>query len=313
MTDQAGVRQRILIVDDQPTNVRVMAEVLRDGYELFFATNGARAMEIAETAGIDLILLDVVMPDLDGFEVCRRLKLNEQTERIPVIFVTAREESTDEARGFNVGGVDYITKPIQPLVVRARVQTHIELKRARDILESLATLDGLTGIANRRSFDRSLASEWERCRRAQQPLSIAIADVDHFKAFNDTYGHARGDDCLRAVANALQALARRPGDVVARYGGEEFGLIFPSTDGPAVMHLMRNLVMTVRDLGITSEQTGLGKVTVSAGAVTVSPWESLSVAHALETADQMLYDAKKSGRNRAGHMDLGSGARFWIE
>src|SRR6185369_5864487 len=145
-------RQRLLIVDDQPANVRVMAEALRDQYELYFATSGANALEIAAASGIELVLLDVVMPDLDGFEVCRRLKSDERTNKIPVIFVTAREEISDEARGFDVGGVDYITKPVQPLIVRARVRTHLELKQARDLLESLATLDGLTGIANRRRF-----------------------------------------------------------------------------------------------------------------------------------------------------------------
>ncbi|HEX8152240.1 MAG TPA: response regulator, partial [Thermoanaerobaculia bacterium] len=158
-------RQRLLIVDDQPANIRVMAEALHDQYELLFATSGAKALEIASTGGVELVLLDVVMPELDGFEVCRRLKSDAATSRIPVIFVTAREEVGDEARGFNVGGVDYITKPIQPPIVRARVRTHLELKRTHDLLESLASVDALTGIANRRRFDAVLADEWKRAQR----------------------------------------------------------------------------------------------------------------------------------------------------
>src|SRR5260221_6308621 len=180
-----------------------MAEALNDEYEIFFATSGAKALEIAAASGIELVLLDVVMPELDGFEICRRLKGDERTSSIPVIFVTAREETSDEARGFDVGAVDYITKPIRPPVVRARVRMQLELKRARDLLERLALLDPLTGIANRRRFETALDDEWRRAARHNAWFSLAIVDVDDFKAYNDAYGHTRGDDCLRAVAGQL--------------------------------------------------------------------------------------------------------------
>jgi len=293
------MKQRLLIVDDQPANVRVMAEALRDQYELYFATSGAKALEIAATSPIELVLLDVVMPDLDGFEVCKRLKSDERTSKIPVIFVTAREEISDEARGFDVGGVDYITKPIQPLIVRARVRTHLELKQARDLLESLATLDGLTGIANRRRFDSWLQREWQRCARGGLPFSLALVDVDHFKNYNDTHGHARGDDCLRTVARILAGVTRRPTDLAARYGGEEFGLLFPETDATSMRLLLRAALTAVRE----------SEVTVSIGAVTITPSNGVEPGVALEAADELLYTAKEEGRDQARHLDTASNER----
>ena len=286
------MKGKLLIVDDQPANIRVMAEALRDDYELFFATSGERALEIVAGGDTELVLLDVVMPGLDGFEVCRRMKADEATSRIPVIFVTAREEVGDEARGFDLGAVDYITKPVQPPIVRARVRTHIELKRARDLLESLASIDALTTIANRRRFDSCLETEWKRCARSHSPLTVAIADVDHFKSFNDTYGHMRGDECLRAVALAIRSVARRPGDLAARYGGEEFAVVLPETDAAAARAIMDSMLEAVRDLGI---------VTISAGAATMVPSIDASPSIIVEAADAALYQAKQSGRNRVSY------------
>jgi diguanylate cyclase (GGDEF)-like protein len=292
-------KAKLLIVDDQPANIRVMAEALRDDYELFFATSGERALEIVAESGIELVLLDVVMPGLNGFEICRRLKAGDATSRIPVIFVTAREEVGDEARGFDVGAVDYITKPIQPPIVRARVKTHIDLKQARDLLESLASVDAVTTIANRRRFDVCLETEWKRCARSQSPLTVAIADVDHFKSFNDTYGHTRGDECLRAVALAIHSVPRRPGDLVARYGGEEFGIVLPETDVAAARIIMQTMLQAVRDLEIAhAGSSSADHVTLSAGAATIIPSPDAKHWTIVESADAALYEAKQSGRNR---------------
>ena len=303
-------RHRLLIVDDQPANVRVIAEVLREEYDILFATSGAKALEIASTSDIELILLDVVMPDLDGFEVCQRLKADEKTSRIPVIFVTAREEVYDETHGFDVGGVDYITKPIRPPVVRARVRTQLELKRTRDLLESLASIDALTGIANRRRFDVVLEEEWKRATRTRSQFSLALLDVDYFKKFNDTYGHARGDDCLRSIAQTLPTVARRPSDLAARYGGEEFGLVLPETDAVAMRGLMRRLVAAVHELGIEHRASSCAPhVSISGGAVTLVPSHEDGAAQALEAADRLLYEAKANGRDQVVHLDMTTGAR----
>jgi diguanylate cyclase (GGDEF)-like protein len=305
-----NARPRLLIVDDQPVNIHVMAEALREGHELFFATSGARALEIVHQQSIELVLLDVVMPEIDGFEVCRRLKADAQTRGIPVIFVTAREEVADEARGFDVGAVDYIAKPIRPAVVRARVRTHVELKRARDLLETIASIDALTGIANRRRFDACLDAEWQRAVRGGSSFSLAILDVDYFKNFNDTYGHARGDDCLRAIAQTLTSVARRPGDLVARYGGEEFGIVLPDADPEAATALMRRILQTVAGLGIEHQGSACHRhVSVSGGAVSLFASETQNASSVLEAADGLLYEAKKHGRNQIIHLELAHGRK----
>jgi diguanylate cyclase (GGDEF)-like protein len=303
----------VLIVDDQPANVRLMAEALGKEYELRFATSGVAAIETASSGGVDLILLDVVMPDLDGFEVCRRLKSDERTGGIPIIFVTAREETEDEATGFDAGGVDYITKPAKPAIVRARVRTHLELKQSRDLLAHLAMVDPLTGIPNRRRFDTALQIEWSRAARNQRSLSLAILDVDYFKRFNDTYGHARGDECLRAIASTASVLARRPGELAARIGGEEFALILPDTDAGAMRDLMGGLLERVHELSIEHAGSEVASnVTISIGAVTLRPEHEESPSDAVRIADQMLYHAKESGRAHCVHHDLLNDVRLRI-
>jgi diguanylate cyclase (GGDEF)-like protein len=295
---------RVLVVDDQPANVRILAAALRKDCDVVACHDGESALGLAAAGDIDLILLDVVMPGVDGFEVCRRLKAEVRTRRIPVIFVTALEDMRDETTGFDVGGVDYITKPIRAPIVRARVRTHLALKQAQDLLESLASIDAVTGIANRRRFDEALDQEWKRAARSGARLSIAIADIDFFKAVNDLYGHARGDDALRRVAHALRGIARRPSDLVARYGGEEFGLVFPESDAAAMFALLRAALAAVRELAIphTGSQAA-SHVTISLGAVTVTPANGGQPQEALEVADRLLYDAKHGGRNQARYRD----------
>lgn len=297
----SDVQTRVLIVDDQAANVHVLAEALEREHELFVATTAARALELATSA--DLILLDVVLPDGDGIEVCRRLRADPLTKGIPVIFVTALEHTEDEEQGFAAGGVDYIVKPIQPAIVRARVRTHLELKAARDRLERLATLDGLTGIANRRRFDQAVAEEWRRAIRNGRPLTLALADVDHFKAYNDRHGHQGGDACLQAVARALAAQCRRPGELAARYGGEEFGLVLPDVDaeGAACLaQLALDAVATVEIEGLGRD----GRVTLSLGAVSLRPQATQAPEIALRAADEALYQAKGNGRRRGCGRDL---------
>lgn len=295
---------KVLIVDDQPANVHVLAEALAEEHELLVATNAARALELAPI--VDLILLDVLMPDMDGLEVCRRLKADEATRRIPIIFVTALEQTEDETQGFEAGAVDYIVKPINPAIVRARVRTHLELKAARDLLERLATEDALTGIANRRRFDEALIEEGRRSTRASRVLTLAIADIDHFKAFNDRHGHGGGDACLRAVAGALRKLCRRPGEMVARYGGEEFAFLLPEVD----LEGAREFVVRALNVIASVEVEGLalpGSIGLSIGAVSLIPSPEATVDVALEIADECLYKAKKNGRRRAVVRDMETG------
>lgn len=308
MNDVTGAPPaRVLIVDDEPANVHVLAEALAGLYDVRFATDAARALELAAAEPVDLILLDVVMPGMDGFELLRRLKADPATQRIPVIFVTAMDEIDDEERGLLLGAVDYITKPIRPAIVRARVRTHVELKTQRDLLEQRALIDGLTGIPNRRRFDEELDSRWRAAQRSASALSLMLIDVDHFKQFNDNYGHGAGDDCLRRVAAAIAACCNRSGDLAARYGGEEFAVILP---GVAPEPQLRRLLQSIRGLGIAHRASSAADVvTASVGVVEVVPQPGSHARQALEQADKMLYAAKQEGRNRCVHLRLVDGER----
>jgi diguanylate cyclase (GGDEF)-like protein len=290
----------ILIVDDTPTNIQVLAEALRSDYRVKVAPNGKSALNIIASQELpDLILLDVMMPEMDGYEVCRRLKQNRDTKDIPVIFVTAKSDVVDEELGLKLGAVDYITKPFHLAIVTARVHNHITLKLKTDLLESHAMLDGLTNIPNRRHFDESLDKEWQRAQRNATPISLIMLDIDHFKAFNDYYGHGAGDACLQKVASALAAACSRPGDQVARYGGEEFVGIFPDTDEEGAMQIAERMRAQVEALHISHDySTALEWVTVSIGVACAIPQGDMPATSLLDKADKRLYRAKESGRNR---------------
>jgi diguanylate cyclase (GGDEF)-like protein len=263
----------ILIVDDTPANIQVLAEALRTEYRVKVATNGPTALELAQRdGGPDLVLLDVMMPGMDGYEVIRRLKACDGTRNVPVIFITAKSEPADEAEGFNLGAVDYIVKPFHMPVVRARVRTHIDLKRKNDLLESLARLDSLTRVPNHRSLQETLQQEWLRARRGAWPLAVVMADVDCFKQFNDNYGHAAGDDCLRQIAAVLGERIRRPADFLARYGGEEFVAILPQTDIEGAEETAERMRAAVQAAAIPhAHSTAALVVTVSIGVASEVP------------------------------------------
>lgn len=291
---------RILIVDDEPANIRTLGGLLGDDYTLHFATGGEEALDIAGREVPDLILLDIRMPGMDGYEVTRRLREEPQTSDIPVIFVTALDEEADEAKGLEMGGVDYITKPIRGPIVKARVANHIRLKQYRDQLEALSRRDGLTGVANRRQFDEALAREWGRAQRNRLPLSVILADVDHFKAYNDNYGHLAGDEVLRQVAGALEGALYRPTDRLARYGGEEFIALLPETDREGAWELARRMKEAVATLGHGHEHSDAADhVTVSLGIATTYPQPGREPEALCRAADECLYEAKQRGRNQA--------------
>jgi diguanylate cyclase (GGDEF)-like protein len=263
-------------------------------------TSGFDALEIlSRPSKPDLILLDVMMPGIDGYEVCRRLKDNEQTKDIPVIFVTAHTESSEEEIGLNLGAADYISKPYRLPIILARVRNHLNMKRKTDLLESLASLDGLTGVSNRRKFDEMLDFEWRRAIRSGRHLSIVMMDIDHFKQYNDNYGHGAGDECLVQVANCFPACFNRPGDLVARYGGEEFVALLPLTKAEGALTVAERFVAAVSALSLRHRYSGVADhVTLSAGCATSIPTQDVSMKSLLQKADEMLYQAKSTGRNR---------------
>jgi diguanylate cyclase (GGDEF)-like protein len=297
---QAARRPRLLVADDQPANIQALYQAFAPDHQVFMATSGEQALALCRSQQPDLVLLDVVMPGMDGYEVCRRLKADVATRHVPVIFVTVHDDEEAETRGLDVGAVDFISKPINPRIVRARVRTHLTLKAQADVLRQWAYIDGLTGVHNRRYFDERLASEWGRAERSSSALGVVLIDVDHFKRYNDCYGHQAGDDCLRQVAATLRATLKRPGDIVARYGGEEFACLLPETELSGALALAQDMGDQVRRLAIAHAASAVGPVvTVSLGASSQMPGTAGTAQTLVLQADAQLYAAKAQGRDRA--------------
>ena len=297
-------RPVIMIVDDEIANIEMMAAVLEDDYEICFARSGPDALQVAMNARPDLILLDIIMPGMDGYAVCRQLKKDPVLCAVPVIFTTGLNEPEDEERGFEAGAVDYVTKPIQPIKLRSRVGNHIELKRMRDQLSALATTDALTGLGNRRLLEELLQSQLHHLSAQGEWLSFIMLDIDFFKQFNDIYGHLEGDSCLRRVAHALQGAMRRSDDVCLRYGGEEFACILPRTDHDGALDVAEQIRSAIEDLGIPHKGSAVSPVvTISVGVATGRSAVDLSMELWISTADAMLYQGKRTGRNQVtGHV-----------
>jgi diguanylate cyclase (GGDEF)-like protein len=292
-------RPRLLIADDQPINIRVLHELFAGECDVFMATSGAQAVKICRAQLPDLILLDVVMDDIDGHEVCRQLKADSLTADIPVIFITSQSQAEDEVMALELGAVDFISKPINPVVVKARVRTHLTLKLQGDLLRASALVDGLTGVSNRRKFDEDLGADWRHCLREHAPLSLILLDIDYFKRYNDRYGHQAGDACLRSVAKALSDVLRRPYDSIARYGGEEFACLLPKTELKGAIGIAQKMQAGIRELAIDHLDSDVASVvTISLGVATLSPSAELEPQSLLEAADKHLYEAKRAGRAR---------------
>ena len=296
-------RQTILIVDDAKENINVLAELLRPDFKIRAATNGEKALEIAFSDDPpDLILLDIMMPGIDGYEVCKRLKESTQTKNISIIFVSGKVSEEDIIYGFNLGAVDYITKPFSSVIVKARVGMHAELKRYRDYLEDISYLDGLTGISNRRKFDEYLHSTWNMAIRVTMPVSMILLDIDLFKQYNDNYGHQEGDTCLIQIAQTLSRNIVRKTDLLARYGGEEFVCILPNTNIDSAFIIAENLRLSVVSLQIPHDCSPTDKiVTISAGVASNFPSKNTSFTSLIKSADDALYRSKATGRNKVSY------------
>ncbi len=261
---------KILIVDDEPAVIQLLRKTLHGMGELRYATGGEDALTLVAAAPPDLILLDANMPGLDGFATC--VALQRDYPEIPVVFVTAGSDFANEIRALEAGASDFITKPINPPVVRARVAMHLKFKAQTDLLRDLGHRDPLTGVANRRALDERLALEWRRATRRQFPLSLLMIDIDHFKAYNDYYGHIAGDLCLERVGQALAETVSRAEDLVARYGGEEFAVLLAGNGPAEALALAEKVQLAVRALAVPHARSSAGDwVSLSIGVASIQP------------------------------------------
>lgn len=298
--------KEILLVDDDPMMLDLLSGILADVACTHGASDAKAAIDYAIEAKPDLILLDVDMPNVNGFDLCRLLKSYEELAEVPVIFHTAHGGEDFEVKAFACGANDFVAKPASEVVLKARINTHLQLRRLTSNLRTQALSDELTGLANRRHFESTLDREWRRAARNGAPISLLMIDVDHFKAYNDRYGHPAGDACLRRVSNALSRTLRRPCDFVARVGGEEFAALLPETARDGAMHVARAMVDTVAALGLQHvTPSGRSCVTVSIGVGSCEmPRDGADGnCHAppgpgdlFARADSALYDAKRAGR-----------------
>jgi len=305
----------ILVVDDNPQNLKVLGNILKENskYGLAFAMNGFEAIDFISRDKPDMVLLDIMMPDMDGYEVCEKIKQNPDTAEIPVIFITAKTEPEDIVRGFQAGGVDYVTKPFHEAELLMRIKTHMELKLSRDLLkeknkelseayqkiEQLALTDSLTGLANRRNIMNLMAVEVSRCGRNGGSFSLIMCDIDFFKKVNDTYGHDTGDYVLKTVADVMIENLRQQ-DVTSRWGGEEFLIMLPYTELEKAVAVAEKLRTAIGET-MMSFAGETFNVTMTFGVSTFD--KNLGLEKAIKRADDALYLGKQTGRNKVLWME----------
>lgn len=293
------LKPTILIVDDMTTNLIILSDILKEDYNIKIAKSGTKAIEIVNSQDdIDLILLDIEMPDINGYEVLKILKNSDKTKNIPIIFVTAKSSEEDEEYGLNLGAIDYITKPYSKSIVKIRIKNQINLKLKTDMLEQLSMYDGLTNIKNRRFFDESFERIYNKSRRNNSNFALIMVDIDSFKPYNDNYGHGQGDVALKKVAISLQNSLKRANDLVARYGGEEFVIIIQDIDEDGLEKIAQNILESIKDLQILHEYSNTSPIlTISMGISYYQSKDDIPKLKILMKADETLYKVKNSGKN----------------
>ncbi|MDH4262610.1 MAG: diguanylate cyclase [Spirochaetia bacterium] len=293
-------KDKILIVDDSSTNIEILTMFLSGSYTIYTSKESKKTFDIAKKYNIDLILLDVEMPELNGYEVCKILKDDPETVNIPVIFVTSKCDPEAEEEGLQAGAIDYVTKPFSHAIIKSRIKNHLKLKNYQDTLKELSMRDGLTGLFNKRKFEETIKKEFLKAARENTKLSLLMIDIDFFKKYNDHYGHLEGDICLKSVALAIDNVFQGTTGIAARFGGEEFVCLLPDSDQKDAIFISKTILKNIKKLGIPHKKSTVSDiVTISLGCVTMDFIdENMLFSDFLVRADQLLYKAKESGRNR---------------
>ncbi|MBJ7556652.1 diguanylate cyclase [Marinomonas spartinae] len=288
----------VLVIDDEVINLQIISDILCDEVDIIMAKSGEQGVRKALEFSPDLILLDVIMPDMDGFETMKKLRQDARTCDIPVIFITALNDIDNEEKGLLLGASDYIQKPIHASIIKARVALHLKLINQHRILERLSTIDPLTSLANRRKYEETIRSEWTLMEELNQTLSLVVIDIDNFKQYNDFYGHAAGDVVLQRVATVLADNFIKNRDLVARYGGEEFVAIMPNTLKEEALQRINKCIAEVQAMAIACNIKDKNVVTISAGVASIAPTRDAKFEDLFAAADKALYMAKTSGKNQ---------------
>jgi diguanylate cyclase (GGDEF)-like protein len=295
-------KDKILIIDDEVQNIRVLTNILKEDYEVYAEVDSLEAIATAEEIMPALILLDVIMPEMDGHEVISELKSSDKTRGIPVIFITGLDNSDAEQKGLILGAADYIAKPFCSAIVKLRVRNQMKIIHQIRTIEAISSTDQLTGIANRRGFDNHMSREWGRAFREKLPISGLLIDIDNFKIYNDTYGHQQGDVALQIIAGTLKSLIRRANDISARWGGEEFIVLLPNTDKEGAVDIAEKIRAKIEQTPIPLLNGKSTMLTASIGVNTVVPRINCSIDDFIEAADKSLYEAKNTGKNKVCHV-----------
>ncbi|MCL2181118.1 MAG: diguanylate cyclase [Treponema sp.] len=298
------VKNKILIVDDEKANLKILTHILGSEYTIYTATNGASALEKAKELLPDLILLDILMPEMDGYQTLSAIKNSEQLKNIPVVFTTGLDSDEDEEKGLSLDAADYITKPFSSPIVKLRVRNQIQIVNQLRVIESLSMIDQLTQIPNRRNFDYRLNVEWKQAIREQQPISLLMIDLDKFKDLNDIFGHQNGDFALKTIAELFKKSLRRPADFTARWGGEEFIVLLPNTHLDGALEVAEMIRSDAEKTSIVFSGGAQSNITLSIGVTSIVPKQDSNKEAFLSKADKALYHAKESGRNRVAHLTV---------
>ncbi|MCL2620229.1 MAG: diguanylate cyclase [Defluviitaleaceae bacterium] len=302
---EAQKRQNtVLIVDDDKTMVSALSQILSPKYTVYVARDGFDALEVAGELLPDIILLDIIMPGMNGYEVITALKKEPETRDIPVIFVSGLDSIPDEVKGLRLGAVDYMNKPFTTEMVRLRVGNHMQIINQMRMIEYLSVTDALTGVANRRKFNLTLDEEWQRALKLGMPLGLMLLDIDFFKRCNDNYGHLKGDEVLKTVACIIKNKAKRCNDFVARWGGEEFAVILPETDPKGAEVLAEEIRLGVRGFDFEPILGDGEVITISIGVGSVVPVGDAVINHFIDAVDKALYHSKQTGRDKVSLVQM---------
>ena len=295
---EKDMNNTLLIVDDDKINLTALSHILRKEYTIHEASDGESALRAAQEYVPDLILLDILMPGMDGYQVFSALQNSDITAHIPVIFITGLDNPHAEQKGLELGAVDYIHKPFVDILVKLRVRNQIQIINQMRTIEQLSMIDQLTNIPNRRHFDNTMESEWGRAAREHLPICFLLIDVDHFKAYNDAFGHQQGDRALCQIARVIIQTLKRATDFAARWGGEEFAVLLPNTDAGGGLEIGEQMRKNIEEMEILLEDGSVTKLTASVGVNAHKPAPSCSVGKFFSQTDKALYEAKNAGRNR---------------